>query len=421
MKHKTANRLMLLFFIALLLALQVRATDPEGARNAILQGAAEEAETVELKEYALSAESLEALFQQLRNRNELPWYAEGYRYSYNPFTGIVHSMTFLHLDEATYDRAAYDQAVAKILESAVLPGMSQYQIALSVHDYLASHFRYDESSSRFKGWNLLIDGTAVCEGYARAYMDVLKRAGLEAVYVKSDSMDHAWNLVKIDHQWYHVDVTWDDPLSDCYGRVMHSCFLADDATISDDEHGHYGWESSHSAGTRPETDTFWLQTTSPICYESASVCYLRIDEGSTFRICRRDEESGEMTELLNLDAGYIDVGQGPCHYQNFGLSLWNGRLYFSDMQKVYSMNTDGSNQIVVYTQNTGASGCFIRGSFVEDGVLFLSLSDHDGNIQSETLRLSPEGSAYSSSSQNRSFSVRCNTLQIAMHSLMVGL
>lgn len=385
------RRTLSLFVILFLLSGTVQAVEYDAAEQAILCAFEEGAETLDLTPYRLTCEELESLFTRLRNENVLLWYASGYSCTYDLRTGIVHSVTFQILDEEAYPRESYEAAVQKILAEAVLPGMGPEQIAMSIHDYLISHFRYDESGARFTGYDLLVNGTAVCEGYARAYMDLLKRAGVEVIYVCDEELAHCWNQVKLDGNWHQVDVTWDDPLPDIWGRVSHANF--------------------------PGID---ISTDSPICFESAEVCYLRTDEGTQIRILRWDQQTGELTELLSLDAGYIDVGCGRYHYQTFGLSLWKGRLYFSDMERVYAMNTDGTGLSVVYRYDAEANGTFIRGSFVDEGILHLTLSDHDGNAQTKTLRLSPEGGAYSSS-QNRSFSVRFSALQMATQSLMVGL
>ena len=49
-------------------------------------------------------------------------------------------------------------------------------------------------------------------------------------------MNHIWNLIKIDGKWYHVDVTWDDPIMDKPGRVKHDNFLRSDDGIKDTDH-----------------------------------------------------------------------------------------------------------------------------------------------------------------------------------------
>lgn len=381
MKNPIFYRILSLFLVLFLLTPMVSAADLTGVRRVISDAVSRESETLDLDAYDISTSELENLMDQLRQGNALPWYYDNYSYSYNPETDMVTSINFLYLDPAEYNRSAYEREVARVLEEAVFPGMSQWQIALSIHDYLVAHSAYDETYTYYSGYDLLVRKTAVCEGYALAYMDILKRAGLEAVRVFSNDMNHTWTLVKIGSDWYHVDATWDDPISNVHGRVAHTYFLQDDAGISDAEHTHHSWVAPYTATNSSMNDNvFWQQTDSQICYESADTCYLRIDEANEHWIYCRDSETGEHTQIGYFDAGYIDIGYGSYHYFTYGLSLWNGRLYYSDMENVYSINTDGSDLQLVYSYDAESNGMYIQGSFVDEGTIYLTLSNHNKDI-----------------------------------------
>lgn len=379
--------------LALVLALALlpapaRADGTADARQRILDCYAQDAESVDLSDCGLNADALNELFYGLLYGNELPWYADGYSYRYYENSGLITEFIPRNLDETEYDRSLYEQKTAEILQETVFPGMDSWQILLSLHDYLAANCAYDESGTCRKGYDLLVGGTAVCSGYARAYMDLAKRAGVECVYVKSDGMDHAWNLARVNGNWYHVDVTWDDPVPNRQGRVLHKYFLLSDGAVSDPEHRHSGWDTDIvCSDTSFDTDCFWEGLTSRICYQDASTSYLRRlrDENQTL-ICRREEQTGRESVLYTMDEGYVDIGAGRYFYEDCGLTLWNGRLYFSDMERVYSMNTDGSG---LKTELTGADGgkC-IGGSFVRDGRVVLTLHDHDGNRWERQVTLS---------------------------------
>lgn len=65
------------------------------------------------------------------------------------------------------------------------------------------------------------------------------KLGISCLVVSSDPISHAWNLIEIGGQYYHVDVTWDDPTWDVIGRVTHNNFLLSDTGIT--KTGHSGW------------------------------------------------------------------------------------------------------------------------------------------------------------------------------------
>lgn len=146
------------------------------------------------------------------------------------------------------EQAAVDSAIA----SCVTDGMSDYEIAKALHDYLALNCEYDMRyysggmpSISYTAYGALVNRMAVCQGYALAYQELLAQCGIESEYVSGwgNGGRHGWNIIQIDGEWYHVDVTWDDPTPDREGYVRYKYFLKSDKTMSRD---HSNWESSHA-------------------------------------------------------------------------------------------------------------------------------------------------------------------------------
>ena len=113
--------------------------------------------------------------------------------------------------------------------------LSDVEKALILHDRLALHAEYDVyvnsnyledyPDTDFTAVGPLCLKVGVCQGYAMAYMYLLDYVGIKSQYCSSDALNHGWNIVYIDGEPYHVDVTWDDPISDVLGRVCHDNFL----------------------------------------------------------------------------------------------------------------------------------------------------------------------------------------------------
>jgi hypothetical protein len=76
-------------------------------------------------------------------------------------------------------------------------------------------------------YGVFVDRKAVCVGYAKAFQFLLTLLGIECTYVTSET--HAWNLLKLEGDYYHLDVTWGDG-SDTLAEnntdtaVDYSCF-----------------------------------------------------------------------------------------------------------------------------------------------------------------------------------------------------
>lgn len=109
-----------------------------------------------------------------------------------------------------------------ITKTIITPDMNDYQKEVALHDYIINHARYDDLNYRrntvpdesYTPYGILIKGTGVCAGYAYTMKYLCDKAGIDCIVVsgKADGDDHAWNMVKIGGDYYHVDVTWDDPV-----------------------------------------------------------------------------------------------------------------------------------------------------------------------------------------------------------------
>ena len=389
MKRKISIFLALILLFGLLAVSASAAEDPvELARQEILKGYERGSKSVDLSYYNLSSTQLKQLYEELYYGNQLPWYAYNYEYEYVKLTDKILQFKPILLDEETYDRALYERKVAEVLAETVHPGMSELQIALSVHDYLAANSCYDESKTYYEGYDLLVRGTAVCSGYAEAYMDILKRAGVECTYVISEAMDHGWNLVKIEGQWYHVDVTWDDPVQDRQGRVQHTFFLLSDEQIQSLEKPHYSWEAlSVCTDKTYDGEDLWDKSLSQICYESADVRYYHAFDGENHTICR--EEQGSVQVLYTYDNQAkipIENGNRVFKYETCGLSLMDGRLYFCNADTVYSIKTDGTDlrheHKETFSERHGILSCYQR-----EGVLKVTTWDLKDTYTHQQLQL----------------------------------
>jgi len=252
----------------------VYATELTDAEKQVIE-ACTYGENTDLSEFNLTELELEELFYDLRYAGKLPWYVmDSYSYSYDEATGMIYELKPDYSSKADYNRELYEQRIAEVLDACVLEGMEDWQIALSIHDYLIANCIYDEKLELRTGYDLLLKGSTVCSGYTDLYQDLLNRVGIPCVSVISDPMEHTWNLVQIGGQWYHVDLTWDDPTPDHYGYVSHQNFLVDDETIRGGEKPHYDWETDITCTDTRFDDAFFRDVESAIIYQDSNTCYL---------------------------------------------------------------------------------------------------------------------------------------------------
>ena len=125
--------------------------------------------------------------------------------------------------------------------SLVNDSMSDYEKELVLHDYLVKNYFYDTTATedgevRESATNIsdfLNTHTGVCEAYAYTFKALCNMSGIECHVISGtlEGVGHAWNLVKIDGDYYHVDVTADDPLPDEPNHAFHTYFNLTDARI----------------------------------------------------------------------------------------------------------------------------------------------------------------------------------------------
>jgi len=130
------------------------------------------------------------------------------------------------------------------LEDALLPiispwfNLSTYEKIKAVHDWIVNNLEYDTSYSRYTAYEAFFDKSAVCEGYSLLTYKMFSLLNVDVSLISgtADGGDHMWNMVKLccaeDCKWFHLDVTWDDPLPG--GMLKYNYFLLSDEEISQD-------------------------------------------------------------------------------------------------------------------------------------------------------------------------------------------
>ncbi|QAY68126.1 transglutaminase domain-containing protein [Paenibacillus protaetiae] len=112
--------------------------------------------------------------------------------------------------QTAYVKAQVKQWISRLVK----PGMNDHQKVKVIHDWIVSHVEYDQQLKKYTAYDALTSGYAVCQGYSLLGYRMLQEAGLTALIAegKVNTGDHAWNMVKLDGKWYHLDLTWDDPV-----------------------------------------------------------------------------------------------------------------------------------------------------------------------------------------------------------------
>lgn len=135
-----------------------------------------------------------------------------------------------------------------MLDSVTSPSNTDIENELAIHDYLVENVSYvDTGDSSYNAYSALINGIAVCSGYTECFKTFMDMLGIEngTVSGEAGNEQHIWNTVMLDGQWYHVDVTWDDPIGSSFEYTDHAYFnisakdMALDHTWDRDKYAEY--------------------------------------------------------------------------------------------------------------------------------------------------------------------------------------
>lgn len=123
-----------------------------------------------------------------------------------------------------------DYAAECIIAEVIKDGMTDFEKTLAVHDWLIYNAEYSDAFPGPEG--VMYAGRGLCQSYTDAMLLILGKLDIECLPVVSEEMHHIWNLVKLDGEWYHVDVTWDDPTPN--GNEYHLYFGLNDERMAAD-------------------------------------------------------------------------------------------------------------------------------------------------------------------------------------------
>ena len=107
-----------------------------------------------------------------------------------------------------------NKGIDEIITKEITNDMSVEDKILKIHDYIINNTRYDVDKLNKDSYNAkgpLFTGKAVCSGYSDLMAIFLTKFGIKNYKVASDS--HVWNVIYLNDEWLHIDLTWDDPIT----------------------------------------------------------------------------------------------------------------------------------------------------------------------------------------------------------------
>lgn len=170
---------------------------------------------------SIEEEDAEVVFQALIDDNPDLYFVKGYKEIRN------HWFRTFCVMEYTMTDGEYREAEEKIngICENVISGLSapsdQWQTELEINDYIVDNceYRFEEENgfAYSTAYSVFVNGEAACEGYSKAAKMLFDKAKIESMTVRGKSIsteevNHMWNIVRINGEYYNFDCTWNDPV-----------------------------------------------------------------------------------------------------------------------------------------------------------------------------------------------------------------
>ena len=267
-----------------------------------------------------------------------------------------------------------------IKQAGITESMTDYDKALALHDVICANLAYDDSQSLewiHTAYGAFVKKLAVCDGYSKAYQYLLNKTGIASHIANgwSKGEGHAWNLVKLDGEWYYTDVTWDDSENFVFHEYLNitTDLLKEDHTLD---------ESNYSMPVCSATDNWYIKKSN--VYQSLSseintqkfTEMIKINPHAT--VYFTDKEITD--DIRNIIDGWLkkEFNNIAVKLMTEGMTVTNAsyyscnreyHFYFFDASKNY-IRTNDENKCQVYINLIDSgNGVLIQSFYDENWVL----------------------------------------------------
>lgn len=234
------------------------------------------------------------------------------RYEYGAKSAkIIGQQSYLMTPEqAAYVEMNAQEIVATIEKKA----RTDVEKIKAVNDYIVANTAYTEQtkSSPHSAYTVLAEHGGVCQGYALLAHTLLQKLGFETKYIVGyvGQEGHAWNLIKLDGQWYHLDTTWNDPVPDRKGAIRYQYFLVDDRTMARD----HTWIANDYPKATSTLYSYYQDIDFP-AQVGNQIFYSSISDDNKMYVL--DITTGKAQRVTKTRALYIVYADGWLYFSNY--------------------------------------------------------------------------------------------------------
>lgn len=345
--------------------------------------------TIDLSVYQIHTDEMEAVFEAVINRHPEIYFVDPlFNMHYGQADLVVTKIDVTYRD---YDRDALEAEVQKSL-SFVEEEWSDLEKVIAIHDFLCTDVVYPYqdlqdntlSANVHNLWGAVMDKSAVCDGYARAFMFYMQRVGVPCQIVTSDH--HAWNQVQVDGHWYMVDTTYDDPSWDRYGNVKHTYLMVSAEKMKQIDQANtslttkHVWEEEQFEACEDTAydEAFWTNSITQLLYQEG-YWYIAGKDGQLYKHSFTEHAITSLGQHVRKLAEKWNVfGSTTSRYTTnyVRIAKYYGKLVYTAYDSIWMSafdDTEGSTAVKI--MDVDISTGYVYGMHLRDHTLLYQLSE----------------------------------------------
>ena len=290
------------------------------------------------KTNSLKKQLKQALDQAMASDPYINYTIASYGYSYRGSHNVADVNVKLSYRETAQETSYVEKQVKNVLKEIIGPSMNDHEKVKAIHDWIVLHLKYDTTLQKYTAYDGLSTGSTVCQGYSLLTYKMLKEAGIQNRIVEGtakpegnkSSQLHAWNLVLVSGNWYHLDTTWDDPVPDQKNIVAIGYYLRNDKQMRKD----HSWTKPY-----PEATTLYRNTLSALVQQggSKSFFYKKLVKDLQYQLYEENEIVTSTDQLLDKAKEMIREGNHSLIFRFHG----DEAVLIDELQHLYSLDIKG--------------------------------------------------------------------------------
>ena len=217
-----------------------------------------------------------------------------------------------------------------------------------------------------------------------AMIAVCEEMGIQSIPVTSNRMNHAWNMVLLDGQWYHIDVTWDDAVS-YPAYVSYTYFLQSDAGMiaidadkvdegADEVDWHCDWLATSAATDTRYDKAAWRESGAPIV-KCGDTYYCVVSEPDNMEqnvsgAVYSGTDPVQMTRTFAINCLWRLSGTSHCYVDCYtGLAVHGGELIYNTSNTLRAYNPATGTDRLLGIMDVGSDCIFGLMGVSDQGVV----------------------------------------------------